>query len=134
MNEAPVVNYMILCEGAQLEGIPERLNVYGLTAQLAAPGGTFPAFMPLLCAVLVLRNGRGTGFGQVLGMHAETGVAICRAGPRRLNFGRDPLRAFVERFRMRMVRFPAAGAYRFEFRYDNVVLATQSFDVVEGRP
>ena len=91
MNEAPVVKYMILCEDARPEGSPERLNVYGLTPQLAAPGDAFPVFMPTLCAVVVLRNGRGTGMGQVLGMHANTGVAICRLPPRRINFGRDPL-------------------------------------------
>ena len=32
---------------------------------------------------------------------------------------------------MRMVRFPAAGAYSFQFRYNDMVLATHMIDVVE---
>jgi hypothetical protein len=133
MNEPPVVKYMVMCEDARSEGSPERLNVYGLTPQLAAPGGTFPIYMRTLCALVVLRNGRGTGIGQVLGIHADTGVAVCRSPSRRLLLGNDPLRAHAAKFTVRMVRFPAAGAYTFEFRYDDAVLATQSFDVVEDR-
>ena len=131
MNEAPLVKYMLMCQDARSEGAPERLNIYGLTAQLAAPGGRFPIYMRTLFALVVLRNGRGTGIGRVSGMHTDTGVAICRAPARRLNFGHDPLRAHAVKFMMRMVRFPATGAYTFEFRYDEVVLATQAFDVVE---
>ena len=134
MNEAPIVKYMIMCEDARLEGVPKRLNIYGLTVQLSAPDGTFPVYMPTLYAVLALRNGRGAGMGRVVGMHAENSIVICRSAARRLNFGHDPLQVQVAPFRMRMVRFPAAGAYQFEFRYDDIVLATQSFDIVGGKP
>jgi Family of unknown function (DUF6941) len=135
MNLAPVVKLMVLCEEARFEEPgPTRLNLYGLTVQLSARGGAFPMYMPSLAAVVALRDGRGTGVGQVVGLHADTGLTICRLPPRRFNFGSNPLQIRVSVFQLRMVRFLAAGAYTFVFRYDAVVLATQSFDVVAGQP
>jgi hypothetical protein len=134
MNEPPVAQYMILCEDARFEGDgPGRLNLYGVILRLSARGAAFPMHFPNLCAVLALRNGRGTGTGQVQGVHADTGLVVCRSAPRRFDFGNNPLQFRGAFFRMKNTVFPAAGAYTVEFRYDGILLATQSFDVVEGR-
>jgi hypothetical protein len=133
MNEPPVVHYMILCEDALFEGPgPKRLNLYGLILRLNAGGGHFPMCFPKLCAFLALRNGRGTGSGQVLGVHNDTGMIVCRSTPRTFDFGNNPLEFRGGFFRMNNTVFPAAGAYTVEFRYNGIVLAAQSFDVLGG--
>src|SRR5262249_23047381 len=132
MNEPPVVQYMILCEDARFEGPPPgRLNVYALTFRLNSRGGIFPRHFPNLCAFLLLRNGRGTGIGQVVGVHEDTGRVVCRSAPQNLNLGTDPLEFRGAFFRMKNIVLPAKGAYTFEFRYNGVVLATQSL-IVRG--
>jgi hypothetical protein len=135
MNEAPVVKYMILCEDARLEEPPpRRLNIYGLMFRLRSEAGTFPVRCPKICALLVLRNGRGTGTGVVSAVHDDTGIVCWRSKPQTLDFGADPLEFRGAYFRGENAIFPAPGAYTLEFRYNGVVLATQSLDVLGSRP
>lgn len=132
MNEAPIVQYMILCEDARFEGPhPGSLNIRAVTYRLRSRSGKFPKRFPSLCALLILRNGRGSGTGQVIGVHEDTGRIICRSEPEKLNLGADPLEFRVTFFRFKDLVVPAVGAYTFEFRYNGVVVATQSL-IVRG--
>jgi hypothetical protein len=102
MNLPPIVKYMILCEDARLEGAPPgSLNIRALTYRLISRSGTFPAYLPDLCALLILRNGRGAGTGQVVGVHEDTGRTICRSAPQKLHLGTDPLGFKIAFFRSR---------------------------------
>jgi hypothetical protein len=122
---------MVLCEDARLEGPPpRRLNVYGLMLRLRSDAGVFPVRLPMVCAFLALRNGRGTGTGMVSAVHDDTGRVVWNSAPQEFNFGTDPLEFRGAYFRVRNAIFPAAGAYTFEFRYNSVVLASQSLIVV----
>ena len=130
MNEAPVVQHMILCEDARFEGEPKQLNLYGLTLRLNSRGRPFPKRLPRLCVFLVLRNGRGKGVGHVSGFWEDTGKIVCRSAPRRFDLGNDPLKLRSAYFMLNNTVIPAPGAYTFEFRYNGVMLATQSLDVL----
>ncbi len=132
MNEAPVVQYMILCQDVRLEGPkPRRMNVYGLMTHLGSPTGAFPARIPEFCVLLALRNGRGTGVAVVAAVSEDTGTACWSSAPMRINFGTDPLETRWLSFRVNNVTFPHAGVYSTEFRYDGGMLASQSL-VVTG--
>ena len=130
MNEAPLVQYMILCKDVRLEGPrPKRLNLYGLMMGLTSPSDAFPAHFPEFCIFLVLRNGRGPGVGVVSAIYEDTGEVSWISGPHPLNFSSNPLEFRTLSIRVTNVVFQAAGAYSFEFRYNGAVLATQSLTV-----
>jgi Family of unknown function (DUF6941) len=131
MNEAPFVQYMILCKDARLEGPkPRRLNIYGLMTHLRSPKGAFPAPIPEFCTLLALRNGRGSGEIVISAVCEDTGAACWNSAPQRINFGTDPLETRWLNIRIKKVVVPNAGVYFFEFRYDGIVLASQSLVAV----
>jgi hypothetical protein len=130
---APLVHYMILCKDVRLEGPPpRRLNLYGLMTGLTSANDAFPANFPDFCVFLVLRNGRGPGEGQLSAIYDDTGEVPWTSGPYPLSFRSDPLEFRTLAIRVRNAVFPAAGAYSFEFRYNGLVLATQSLIVTGG--
>jgi hypothetical protein len=134
VNLPPVVKYMVLCEDARLEGPPPgQLNIEALTYRLKSGSGRFPSYIPKLCALVVLSNGRGQGIGEVIGIHEDADRTFYRSGPQELDLGDDPLEFRVAFFHMKNVVIPAAGAYTFEFRYNGEVLATQALVVRSGR-
>jgi hypothetical protein len=123
---------MILCKDVRLEGAaPKQLNIYGLMMGLYSAVNVFPAHFPDFCIFLALRNGRGAGVGEVSAINEDTGEVSWHSGPHPLNFSSDPLETRTLSIRVKKAVFPAAGAYSFEFRYNGVVLATQSL-VVTG--
>jgi hypothetical protein len=131
VNEAPVVQYMILCQDARLEGPkPRRLNVYGLMTRLRSPSGAFPAPVPEFRTLLALRNGRGSGDIVITAICEDTGMVCWSSAPQRINFGINPLETRWVNIRIKNVVFPNAGAYSFEFRYNGIVLASQSLIAV----
>jgi hypothetical protein len=133
MNEAPVVQYMILCNDVRIEGSnPKRLNVYGLMTQLESPGGAFPAPVPEFCVLLALRNGRGHGSATLSALNEDTGSACWNSVTLPINFGPNPLETRWLSFRVSDVTFPNAGVYAVEFRYNGAVLASQSL-IVTGK-
>ncbi len=133
MNEAPVVQYMILCKDVRVEGPkPKRLNIYGLMMHLRSPNGAFPAHFPEFFVFLALRNGRGPGVGMISAIHEDNGEVIWNSGPQPLKFSSDPLQTRTLFIRVTNAEFPAAGAYSFEFRYNGIVLALQSLIVAGG--
>jgi hypothetical protein len=134
MNEAPVVQYMILCQDVRLEGPkPRRLNVYGLMTHLRSPNGVFPAPVPEFCVLLALRNGRGSGVIVISAASEDTGAVCWQSAPQPINFGPDPLETRWVYLRIRRAVFPSAGVYSFDFRYNGIGLASQSL-IVEGGP
>jgi hypothetical protein len=98
---------------------------------LRSTNEVFPAHFPEFCIFLALRNGRGPGVGMISAIHEDTGDVIWNSGPQPLNFSSDPLETRTLFIRVKNADFPAAGAYSFEFRYNGVVLASQSM-IVEG--
>jgi hypothetical protein len=133
MNEAPIVQYMILCKDARLEGPkPKRLNIYGLMTHLGSLNSVFPAPVSEFCVLLALRNGRGSGVIVISAACEDTGVVCWNSTPQRINFGTDPLETRWVNIRIKKVVLPNAGVYFFEFRYDGIVLASQSLVAVGG--
>jgi hypothetical protein len=133
MNLPPVVRYIILCEDARFEGDDvKRLNIHGLTLRLRSDSGNFPARFPQLCTFLVFANGRGKGTGAVTCIHDDTDLVCWRTPPQTLKFFANPLGLRGAYFRVTNPIFPEPGAYTIEFRYNGVVLASQSL-IVEGK-
>lgn len=130
MNESPLVQYMILCKDVRLEGpSPKRMNVYGLMTHVQSPIGAFPAHIAEFCILMALRNGRGPGTAMISAVNEDTGETCWNSVPMRINFGADPLETRWLSFRMKEVTFPNAGVYSVEFRYNDIVLASQALIV-----
>jgi hypothetical protein len=133
MNEAPIVKAMLLCDDVRPnEANPNRHDIVGLMTRLWSDTGAFPMICRQLCVYVIVTNGRGRGTGLVACVHEETGLTIWRTVSRELRFGNDPLAIQGDYYRMRDVIFPVPGVYNFEYRYNGIVLATQSL-VVKGR-
>jgi hypothetical protein len=131
MNEAPVVQYMILCEDARFEGpLPGQLNIYGLMLRQRSNVSVFPVRLPTLCAFVTMRNGRGIGIAKVTATHEDTGLICWASSVRQFDFGYDPLEFRGAYFRGKNVVIPAPGVFRFEFWYNGILVATQTLDVL----
>jgi hypothetical protein len=97
--------------------------------RVQSPIGAFPARLPELCILMALRNGRGPGIAVISAVNEYTGETCWNPVPMRINFGADPLETRWLSFRVKDVAFPNAGVYSVEFRYNDVVRASQSLIV-----
>jgi hypothetical protein len=114
---------MLLCEhvGTAPDN-PRKVSIFGLLSTINA--AQFPAHVGF-CVYLVLTEGRGAGFGQVVISDGTTSEEIYRGELHRLKFDGDPLKVYAYSFRVVECHFPDAGPYWVEFEYEGVPISRE---------
>jgi hypothetical protein len=125
----PCVLQMILCdEVVSNPRKPGTLDVNGLVWLVRWPaGGTVPARLDRLVALLILTDGRGAGRGRIRCLNEETGMPIFGSADVPISFeGKDPSLPYGVRIGLRNCRFPVPGAYTVQFLFEDEVLCQQT--------
>lgn len=123
MLPAPIVRYMLLCEGWEFSSLRRRITIIGLLSNIAADEDpSFPLVVPELCVFLALTEARGRGEGCIVCIDEAEGTPIFATPPRSIDFADDPLDVIGLPFRIQDCPFPRAGMYVIQFFYDGVVL------------
>ncbi len=124
----PVVRYMLLCEGYEIDPIrSRRITIVGLLSSLGRRrGSSFPAVHPTICIFLVLTEGYGTGSGHVVCVSEANGERVFQSPARTIPFAADPLAVIGVAFRVTDCKFEQPGLYSVQFWYEN--------ELVEERP
>src|SRR5262245_34665467 len=109
----PEVRHFILCDDVRTD--PDnyhRLDVLGLTMAIRSTANPpFPIVHPVLCALVLLTGGQGTGELTLRLFHDRTGRIVFRSPPRQVRFVGDPEAVLGAVFRVRDCSFPLAGLY-----------------------
>jgi hypothetical protein len=121
----PEVLYLILCDDVRTDpNNYHRLNVFGLIATIQAPGQPpLPVVRPVLCALVVLTGGRGTGELVLRIFNHRTGRLVFRSPRRQVRFLGDLEAVLGVVFRIRNCSFPTAGVYWVELVFAGSVIA-----------
>jgi hypothetical protein len=124
----PVVRYMLLCEGYEIDPVrSRRITIVGLLSSIRSRRPPYyPLIHPSLCVFLVLTEGYGAGSGHVVCVSEATGNVMFRTPPRPLQFPASPLGVVSVSFVVEECRFPKPGLYSVQFWYEN--------ELVEERP
>jgi hypothetical protein len=121
----PEVLYLIVCDAVRTDpNNYHRLDVFGLIATIQSTAQpAFPAVRPVLCALVVLTGGRGTG-GLVLRIFNDrTGRLVFRSPARQVRFLGNAEAVLGVVFRIRDCSFPIAGVYWVEVVFAGSVIA-----------
>lgn len=114
----PVVRHMLLCEDVRTSrDNPSQVDVFGLVSairSLADP--PFPLRYPVLCVYLQVTEGRGTGEGKIVAVHADSDHVAFATEAYHISFGPDPLAVMRIIFRVRNCIFASPGLYWIEFK------------------
>lgn len=123
----PVVRHMILCEDWEREdGVSLRVNVRGvLTSIHSLDFPAFPLSLPEVCVLVFLTDCRGLAEIALTCTDEDSGKLIYNSEPFNVELGDDPLSIIIMPFRIREMRFPQAGIYRFELWYNSMLVAEQ---------
>src|SRR5689334_7418413 len=126
----PVVRLMVVCDNVVPN--PDNSNktdLQGVLSTLTVDANeSFPVILEQMCVFLIMTSGRGTGRGRIVVVDAETGADVFGCHPDEMAFGNDPLERVGKIFRLLNCRFPSAGQYRVEFRYNGKALAHQTVE------
>lgn len=123
----PFVRHMILCDKIQSNpDVPHKIDLLGLVSSLRrAPGQSFPVRHEELCVYVALTEVRKRGKGCVSVVYADTAKDIFVTKQYDLQEGTEPLDVMGFVFRLKQCRFPRAGLYLIQFKYNGKVLAEQ---------
>src|ERR1700722_14494105 len=120
----PEVRYLLLCDDVRTDpNNYHRVDVLGLMSSIrstAAP--PFTVVRPVLCTLVMLAGGPGTGELMLRIVHEQTGRVIFRSSPRQVRFVGDPEAIRGAVFRVRNCTFPAAGLYWVEVIFSELVI------------
>lgn len=120
----PVVRYLVACEDVVVDATnPHRVHLLGVASTIRATGEPpFPAFKAVLTAFVQLTECRGPVRGRVTIVDAESGDPVTGSPEHPINLPADPLEVVNVGFRLRDLRFPAAGLYWVQFWCEDVLL------------
>ena len=123
----PFVRHMLVCE--DVRGDPNNahvVNVFGLVSTIvSADEPPFPLRHAELCVYLQVTEGRGTGEGRIVAVHADSDQIAFASSAHAISLGTDPLAVLGIVFRIRDCVFPQAGLYWIQFWYNGKVIASQ---------
>jgi hypothetical protein len=123
----PEVRHFVLCDDVRTDPSNyQRINVLGLITSIRSTADPpFPVVHPLLCALVILTGGQGTGELVLRIFHAPTGRVVFRSPTRQVRFLGDPEAVLGTLFRIRNCSFPEAGLYWVEVVFGGSVIARQ---------
>ncbi len=123
----PEVRHFLLCDDVRTDpNNYHRLDVIGLITSIRSHAEPpFPLVRPLLCALVLLTGGTGTGDLLLRVFHDPSKRVVFRSRPRQVRFAGDPEAVLGIVFRVRDCSFPAAGLYWVEAVFAGSVIARQ---------
>jgi hypothetical protein len=123
----PEIRYLLLCDDVRADSKNyHRIDVLGLITSIRSTATPpFPVARPVLCTLVMLTGGPGTGVLTLRIVHEATGRIIFRSSPRQVRFVGDPAAIRGAVFRVRNCSFPAAGLYWVEVLFADLVIGRQ---------
>jgi hypothetical protein len=119
----PIVRYMLLCDDVRIDpDKPYCVNIDCLMTNIVSlEEPPFPLVREMFCVYLVLTDCYGKGVGQIRVAYVDGEHEQLLFGSREheLDFtDHTPLEVLSVAFRIEACRFPRAGRYSVQFRYN----------------
>src|SRR5688572_20726660 len=121
MLPAPIVRYMLLCEGWEFSSLRRRITIIGLLSNIAADDDKeYLLLVPELCVFLALTEARGSGDGCIVCIDELQGSPMFATPPRKIVVVEDPLDVVGLPFRILDCPFPRPGMYSVQFFFEGL--------------
>jgi len=121
------VRYLLPCDDVRTDPDNyQRIDVLGLITTIRSTvDPPFPVVRPLLCVLVILTGGQGTGELILRIFQDQTGRVVFRSTPRQVRFIGASEAVLGVVFRIRNCSFPMSGLYWIEAVFASSVIASQ---------
>jgi len=121
------VRHLLLCDEVRTDpNNYQRIDVLGLMTSIRSTAvPPLPVVRPVLCALVLLTGGPGSGTLLLRIVHEQTGRIIFRSLPRSVRFVGDAEAVRGAVFRVRDCSLPMAGLYWVEVIFADAIIARQ---------